>query len=1148
MLISTMRRCRTTRRLGALVTLAALCQARLPGQTLGEALDQPDLVWSSSAWTAQTNVTHDGVDAATCVANSVPMDGWIETEVLGPTSVNFSWKSDNVAVNYLECQLDGVPQIRIAGVSDWQRRSVAVPAGPHTARWYFYATGVGGTVANAVWLDEISFGPASRPGVAVTPSSVILPAGQTAAFSGTASGPEPWSFAWCLNGTNLPTATAASLILTNLQARNSGNYTLIVSNTFGAVTSQVAVLTVLPSAPEFTTQPSGAKVLLGGAATFTALARGTEPLVWQWFHGDALVAGAAGTSLSLTNIQASDAGEYRLWATNTVGATSSIPALLEVILAPEFTLQPVAQGAAPGATIVLQTAVVASAPPSWQWYFNGAPIQDATNAQLAVTQCGPAKYGDYWVVATNGYGATRSAAARIDYSSLIAWGEKSCGPGPLQVPAVSNVVAISAGECHSLAVLADGTIRAWGDNSAGQSSVPSDATNVINVVAGGGGSLALRADGSVRYWGRAENAWSGPTAATNLIALASACGVSSYAGGRADGTVFWRSDASEIDFTFPGSVLRVAQSLRPANYDLTVVRVLCADGNLYGRTVYVPTDIVGFDASATNVVGLDASWSHQLVLRSDGSLVASGNNSYGQLNIPLAATNIIAIACGGTHCLALQDGGRLFAWGSDPDGEIDVPAWATNVAAISGSPYGSLALVGEGAPRISSQPVSLPATYGDTFRFLAQAVGAQPLRFQWLQDGSPIPGATRPWLLLPNLTNRPTSNFALLVSNSLGMATSQVAQVLDLRLAPRCVSPAQSVKAQLGGSAFLTAAFHGAPALAYRWTTGSGTLVTNNSRISGADSPVLAIRPFQSSDVGQYSLQASNAWGVAQSPNISLAAGTATEAFLQAVNQPSSPGWIVYALTPWDVDNATTHDGFLAARFTTNCTWANGLPPSSAQAVSFWWKVSSETNGDWFSFTLGSSKQVQISGETDWQFRSFELVGQPTLQWRYAKNAAITKGSDCGWLDQVAFGPGIPPALSRQPVGGIVGQGGSFNLIAEATGTEPFTCFWQRDGLSVGTRTNLLLITNAQAANTGNYVLIVSNRFGVATSQVARVDVRLNQPTCARKPDGSLSIKWTTGTLESAPTPLGPWTPVDGATTEFVAQFDTASRFFRVRQ
>ena len=62
-------------------------------------------------------------------------------------------------------------------------------------------------------------------------------------------------------------------------------------------------------------------------------------------------------------------------------------------------------------------------------------------------------------------------------------------------------MAIAAGDAHSLALKSDGTVVAWGENSAKQANVPADLTGVVAVSAGIYHSLALKSDGSIVVWG-----------------------------------------------------------------------------------------------------------------------------------------------------------------------------------------------------------------------------------------------------------------------------------------------------------------------------------------------------------------------------------------------------------------------------------------------------------------------------------------------------------------------------------------------------------------------------------------------------------------------------------------------------------------------
>ena len=68
-----------------------------------------------------------------------------------------------------------------------------------------------------------------------------------------------------------------------------------------------------------------------------------------------------------------------------------------------------------------------------------------------------------------------------------------------------DVVAISAGGYHALALKRDGTVVAWGANGFGQSTVPSNVTDIKQISAGSYYSVALGNNGTVYAWGRNDN-------------------------------------------------------------------------------------------------------------------------------------------------------------------------------------------------------------------------------------------------------------------------------------------------------------------------------------------------------------------------------------------------------------------------------------------------------------------------------------------------------------------------------------------------------------------------------------------------------------------------------------------------------------------
>jgi hypothetical protein len=84
--------------------------------------------------------------------------------------------------------------------------------------------------------------------------------------------------------------------------------------------------------------------------------------------------------------------------------------------------------------------------------------------------------------------------------TITAWGRNDSGQTNVPV-GLANVVAIAGGAAHSVALRSNGTVAVWGNNHYGQTNVPAGLTNVVAIAAGGWHTLALRANGSVVAWG-----------------------------------------------------------------------------------------------------------------------------------------------------------------------------------------------------------------------------------------------------------------------------------------------------------------------------------------------------------------------------------------------------------------------------------------------------------------------------------------------------------------------------------------------------------------------------------------------------------------------------------------------------------------------
>ena len=97
----------------------------------------------------------------------------------------------------------------------------------------------------------------------------------------------------------------------------------------------------------------------------------------------------------------------------------------------------------------------------------------------------------------------------------------------------------------------------------------------------------------------------------------------------------------------------------------------------------------------TNVIGGITS-SNAILLRAS-MVVAWGDNTYGQLNVPSGLSNAVAVAGGGCFSLALRNDGTIIGWGDNTYGETNIPVGLSNVVAIAAGLYHGVAVLADGS-------------------------------------------------------------------------------------------------------------------------------------------------------------------------------------------------------------------------------------------------------------------------------------------------------------------------------------------------------------------------------------------------------------------------------------------------------------------
>jgi uncharacterized repeat protein (TIGR03803 family) len=242
---------------------------------------------------------------------------------------------------------------------------------------------------------------------------VVLP-GTNAAFGVSLSGSAPFfRYQWQFNGTNLLNATNAIYTISSVGTNNAGNYTLVVTNLAGNVTSSNAALTVVLSPTSLTNSANS-------TAIFTTTIFGPEQLNYQWqknrtnlFDGGN-ISGSTNNSLTIANVSDADAAIYNVVVSDAIVSVTTSNAVLTVIDPPVITAQPTNLLVLPGANVAFGVSLTGSASFfRYQWLFNSTNILNATNAIYSIASAGTNKAGNYSVIVTNLAGIATSSNAAL---------------------------------------------------------------------------------------------------------------------------------------------------------------------------------------------------------------------------------------------------------------------------------------------------------------------------------------------------------------------------------------------------------------------------------------------------------------------------------------------------------------------------------------------------------------------------------------------------------------------------------------------------------------------------------------------------------------------------------------------------------------
>ena len=971
------------------------------------------------------------------------------------------------------------------------------------------------------------------PTITMPPVARTVTAGSVATFSVVAGGSPTLTYQWrktttaLTNGGKISGATGATLTVTNAQVADASSYDVVVTNGSGFVTSGAVGLTVTAAAPTIVTSPVAQSVTIGATATLVVVARGSEPLSYQWRKGSTVltnagnISGATSETLVITGAQLADAGSFEVMVSNgqTPDATSAA-ALLTVSAAP------------PTSTVVwgFATATPTSGLPGD--VSGGTVTQGSNNGTLTMLAATSAS-GTY-TGATSGNNA--GLAARP--GAL----DKTATTGSAYFEFLLNPVA---GKALTVQAISFGSRSTSTGPQAYDifTSVDNFATRVATGTLTNTSAWALQSPAMTTVTGGI-----GSTVTVRLFGY-------NGTGNATASTANWRIDDLKV----------TVATATPA----PVAPAVASVGPVAGATGVSPATpiTITFNQAVTMTSGWFAISSTK-----NGPAAAAVTGG------PVAFTLSPAVSFADNDAVTVT----VFA--------AQVADQATGALRPGADTTWSFTTVAPVAPSITTPPVAQAVAAGGTATLTVVAAGTAPIGYQWRKNGVAITGngtASTATLTLANVQAAEAGDYDVVVSNGVNPAATSTAVALTVTAAaPTIVTPPIAQAVAVGANASFSVGASGTAPLTYQWRKGA-TALTDGGSIAGAATATLTLTGVTLADAGSYDVVVSNGVGTpATSTAVALtvsAPAQATIAWDFATAAPTSglPTEFSGGVVTVGNNNGTTT---LLATTSASAGYTGASAGNNAGAAARTGALSTAASGSaYFEFTVTPAAGKQVSA-TSLSFGSRSTGTGPLAYAVYASvdsfAAPLSSGTllaNSNWLLQApvltavtgaagtavtfriygfngAGNPGVGtanwriddlklgvnvggggptvPTITTQPVAQTVAPGATVTLSVVASGGPGLTYQWRRgavaltDGAGVaGATTATLTLSNVQAAQGGTYDVVVSlSGSDSVTSAGALLTVSgpTGAPAITTEPVAAAAMAGGTVTLSVAATGTGP--------------------------
>ncbi len=548
--------------------------------------------------------------------------------------------------------------------------------------------------------------------------------------------------------------------LTNIVAISAGRFHGLALRADGTVVT-------VGGWPKKWPMPAGlSNVVAISAGQFHSLALQSDGKLVAWGNNQSGQCNMPGFLTNVVKIVAGDSYNLILLGDGRVFSIQEPPSRKDILVREDLKLTCIVQG---------DEAI------SYKWFKNGAPLTDggqvaaALSPSLTIRAVGYSDEGHYTLVSQNSHGVFTNCSTWVTVNQVFGWGDNEFSQ--LYTPmGLKGIIALAAGDVHSLALRADGKVIAWGNSDWGQADVPANLAGVAAIAAGGWHSLALKSDGTIAAWGLDDSGQCDvPVGLHDVVSIASGRGHNLAL--QSDGTVVAWGSQDYRKCAVPAGLSNVIALAAGYNHSVALKSdgtVVAWGDNRYGQCAAgMLSDVVSIAAGA---------W-HTVALRRDGSVAAWGYNEQGQCSVPDDLNNVVAVQAGTYHSLALKANGDLLPWGYNGTGQSTPQFNFKGTPVIAAGYHHNLALRSDSTPFVVQQPSHLSSELGGNVTLSLVVTGENPMQFAWykdgkkLEDGGRINGSHTAQLVISGIQLSDLGHYWVEIVNDTGSVSSPAGSI-----------------------------------------------------------------------------------------------------------------------------------------------------------------------------------------------------------------------------------------------------------------------------------------------------------------------------------------------------------------------------------